>query len=192
VGAEITISSHSALNIAISPLYRKSGQDCIAIRTMVIARYRAESRVGHVVAKNNQEAPAMKSSGKQVPHTARAPRGDRRTGESAEGLLDQLFVWLDNSMVRQAAGELARECHLALWEATSQRAREMTRDAARSYIRDHAPEFLIRVVDVVLQRRRVRESLRRKILAEAAEQVVELVVKDLGRVKSRRGAARAA
>lgn len=134
----------------------------------------------------------MKTSGNRVQSTVRAPRSGRRSGDSTEGLLDQLFVWLDNSMVRQAGGELARECHIALWEATSQRAREMTRDEARGYIRAYAPEFLVREVDIVLQRRRVRDSLRRRILAEAAEQVVELVLKDVHRAKSRRSAARAA
>ena len=64
----------------------------------------------------------MKTSGNRVQSTVRAPRGGRRAGDSTEGLLDQLFVWLDNSMVRQAGGELARECHIALWEATCQRA----------------------------------------------------------------------
>ena len=42
------------------------------------------------------------------------------------------------------------------------------------------------------QRRRVRGALRQRILAEAAEQLVELVVKDVDRAKSRRMAGRAA
>ena len=132
----------------------------------------------------------MKTSGNRVQSTAQAPHGGQRAGDSTEDLLDQLFVWLDNSMVRQAGGELARECHIALWEATSEKAREMTRDEARGYIRAYAPEFLVREVDLVLQRRRVRESLRRRILAEATEQVVELVLKDVHRAKSRRPASR--
>ncbi len=126
----------------------------------------------------------MKTNGKPA-----RPAGPRRGSESPpEGVLDQLFVWLDNSLVRQTAGELARECHVALWKATCQRASELTRDEAREYIRDHAPEFLVQEVHAVLQRRRVRESLRRRILAEAAEQVVELVLKDLYRTKTRRAA----
>ena len=47
-------------------------------------------------------------------------------------------------------------------------------------------KFLQREVDLVLQRRRVGESLRQQILAEATEQLVELVVKDVFRFKSRR------
>ena len=109
-----------------------------------------------------------------------------------EGILDRLFAWLDSSLVRQAAGELARECHIALWEATCEKAREMSRDEARGYIRAFAPEFLVKEVDLVLQRRRVRESLKLRILAEATDQVVELVLKDVHRVKSRRPISRAA
>ena len=67
----------------------------------------------------------------------------------------------------------------------------MTREKARGQILAVSPEFLLRKVDVVLQRRRVRESLRRRILAEAAELVVELVLKDVHRAKSRRGTGRA-
>ena len=54
------------------------------------------------------------------------------------------------------------------------------------------PEFLRKEVDLVLQRRRVRESLRERILAEATEQLVELVVKDVYRTRSRQFVGRAA
>ena len=94
--------------------------------------------------------------------------------------------------MRQAGGELARECHAAVWEVTCEKARGMSRDEARGYIRAFAPEFLGKEVDLVLQRRRVRESLRQRILAEATEQLVELVVKDIYRTRSRRSVGRAA
>ena len=68
----------------------------------------------------------------------------------------------------------------------------MSRDEARGYIRAFAPEFLRKEVNLVLQRRRVRESLRQRILAEATEQLLELVVKDIHRTKSRRFVGRAA
>jgi len=110
----------------------------------------------------------------------------------SEGLLDRLFAWLDISLVRQAAGELARECHNAVWEATHEEARSMSRDEARGYVRAFAPEVLLREVDLVLQRRRVGEFLRQQILAEATEQLVELVVKDIHRFKSGRSIGRAA
>ena len=116
----------------------------------------------------------------------------RARNPSAENLLDRLFAWLDISLVRQAAGELARECHTAVWEVTCEKARGMSRDEARGYIRAYAPEFLLKEVDLVLQRRRVRESLRQRILAEATEQLIELVVKDVYRTKSRRSISRAA
>jgi len=127
----------------------------------------------------------MKSKSK--PLTAK-----HRSGSPNEGILDQLFAWLDNSLVRQAAGELARECHVALGEVTCEQARNMSREDAREYIRAAAPEFLVREVDFVLQRRRVRESLRLRIMADAMEQVVELVLKDLARTKPRRSIGRAA
>ena len=79
----------------------------------------------------------------------------RTTNPPAEGLLDRLFAWLDISLVRQAAGELARECHAAVWEVTYEKARGMSRDEAPGYIRAFAPEFLGKEVDLVLQRRRV-------------------------------------
>ncbi|MGA2259265.1 MAG: hypothetical protein ABSG53_31720 [Thermoguttaceae bacterium] len=123
---------------------------------------------------------------KQCPHPARTPN------LPSDGLLDRLFAWLDISLVRQAAGELARECHTAVWEATYEKARGMSRDEARGYIRAFAPEVLLKEVDLVLQRRRVGESLRYQILAEATEQLVELVVKDVYRFKSRRSIGRAA
>ena len=68
----------------------------------------------------------------------------------------------------------------------------MSRDEARGYIRAFAPEFLEKEVDLVLQRRRVRESLRARILAEATDQLVELVVKDVYHAKARRLLSRAA
>jgi hypothetical protein len=128
----------------------------------------------------------MKAKANQRPVTQNANH------EPGEGMLDRLFAWLDTSLVRQAAGELARECHVALWEATCERAREMSRDDARAHIRSFAPEFLVREVDMVLQRRRVRESLRLRILAEATDQVVELVLKDVSRTKVRRTLGKAA
>ena len=76
----------------------------------------------------------------------------RRPDLSTDGLLDRLFAWLDISLVRQAAGELARECHAAVWEATYEKARGMSRDEARGYVRAFAPEFLSKEVDLVLQR----------------------------------------
>jgi hypothetical protein len=121
--------------------------------------------------------------------TVRAPRTRNQPGEN---LLDRLFAWLDVSLVRQAAGELARECHAAVWEVTWEKACAMTRDEARGYVRAFAPEYLAKEVDLVLQRRRVRESLRLRILADATEQLVELVVKDLCRAKPRRSISRAA
>ena len=121
-----------------------------------------------------------------------SPRRTRRPNPPAEGVLDRLFVWLDMSLVRQAAGELARECHTAVCDATFEKTRGMSRAEARGYIRAYAPEFLLKEVDLVLQRRRVGESLRQQILAEATEQLVELVVKDVSRTRFRRSVSKAA
>jgi hypothetical protein len=107
-------------------------------------------------------------------------------------VFDRLFAWLDASLVHQAAGELARECHAAVWEAVGEQAIAMSRNEARGYIRAFAPEFLEKEVGLVLQRRRVRESLRQRIVLEATEQVVELILKDAHRSKLRRVVARAA
>lgn len=130
----------------------------------------------------------MNTTDKPKRHASRA----RTPNSPAEGLLDRLFAWLDISLVQQAAGELARECHVTVWEVTCEKARGMSRDEARGYIRAFAPEFLQLEVDLVLQRRKVRESLRQRILIEATDQVVELVLKDVFRTKARRSLGRAA
>jgi hypothetical protein len=117
---------------------------------------------------------------------ARAPKAQ------SEGVLDRLFAWLDVSLVRQAAGELARECQAAVLEVCCDKARAMSREEARGYIRAYAPEFLEKEVDLVLQRRRVRDSLRQRILVEAADQLVELVIKDIYRTRVRRATGKAA
>jgi hypothetical protein len=117
---------------------------------------------------------------------------NRSSNSSGESVFDRLFAWLDTSLIRQAGGELARECHAAVNELTCEQTRNMSRDEARGYIRAFAPEVLMKEVDLVLQRRRARESLRQQILAEAAEQLVELVIKDVSRIRSRRSVGRAA
>ena len=87
---------------------------------------------------------------KQPAHPACTPN------PPSEGLLDRLFAWLDMSLgAHRQRGELARECHTAVWEVTFEEARGMSRDEARGYIRAYAPEFLLKEVDLVLQRRRV-------------------------------------
>ena len=115
--------------------------------------------------------------------TSRKSRKNQEPGP--DNFLDQLFVWLDASLVRQSAGELARECQAAVWGHTCEKVRELTLAEAKEYIRAAAPEFLLREVDLVLQRRRVGESLRQRILAEATEQLATLVVKNLARSKGR-------
>ena len=91
----------------------------------------------------------------------------RITGPSSEGVLDRLFAWLDISLVRQAGGELARECHTAVWEATWEKARGMSRDElAGLYSRPSAGIPPQGSRSRPAGRRRVRESLRQRILAE--------------------------
>jgi hypothetical protein len=110
----------------------------------------------------------------------------------AEGVLDRLFAWLDISLVRQTAGELARECQAAVCEATCGKIRGLTAQEAREHIRAVAPKFLEKEVAMVLERRRVRESLRQRILAEAVDQLVEFVIKDVYRTRARRSLRKAA
>ena len=112
--------------------------------------------------------------------------GGGSPNSTAANIFDRLFAWLDSSLVRQAAGELARECHNAVWEATYENTHGMSRNEGRGYIRAFAPEFLAREIDLVMQRRRARESLRPRILMEAADQLVELVIEDVWRTKGRR------
>ena len=120
------------------------------------------------------------------------PKSRKKKSRGKDSFLDPLFVWLDASLVRQAAGELVSECHAALWGHAREKAGEMTLPEAKEYIRALAPEFLVREVDLVLQRRRVPESLRQRILAEATEHLVALVAKNLNRFKGRQPLTRVA
>ena len=110
----------------------------------------------------------MKASGKPAKPTARR---HSVAVANAEVVLT-FFVWLDNSLVLQTAGELyagVSPCPLGSHWRTG----DWHVAGRREYLRSRPPEFLVRKVAVVLQQRRVRESLRLRILAEAAEQVVE-------------------
>jgi hypothetical protein len=81
--------------------------------------------------------------------------------------------------VKQAAGEVARECRPALATHAGPKIASMTAAQSRGYLCALAPGFVAREVDAVLGRRRISLSLRARVAAEAVKQVVELVVNDL-------------
>ena len=104
-------------------------------------------------------------------------------------LLGSLFRWFHTPLIRQTGGEVARECHAALWDHTFARTRDMTAAQVRGYLRAIAPGFIAREIDAVLGRRRVRGSLRPQVLASAVQQVTELIVADVACVQARRSVA---
>lgn len=101
-------------------------------------------------------------------------------------LLDHLFAWIDAPLVRQAAGEVVRECRAALWDCVYKPTRGMTRPQARGYIRAIAPAFANHEVDAVLSRRRLGSYLRSQVVAAATVQLAEVVADDVSVVQSSR------
>ena len=96
-----------------------------------------------------------------------------------DDLLDTLHVRFHASLVSQTAGEVARECHHAVWRHVLARCGHMNAAQARGYVRAIASSFIVGEVDAVLCRRRTSFSLRGRVVAEAREQLVELIVDDL-------------
>jgi hypothetical protein len=90
-----------------------------------------------------------------------------------------------SSLIGQTAGEVARECRSAIWERILPRTRRMTPALAQGYVRAIAPGFILREVDAVMCRRRVRASVRSYVVAEATEQLIALIVDDIRRTQSR-------
>jgi hypothetical protein len=101
-------------------------------------------------------------------------------------LLGGLFRWFHAPLIRQTGGEVARECHAALWDHAFARAQDMTPAQVRGYIRAIAPGFITREIDAVLGRRRVRWSLRSQVLDAAIDQITELIVDDVVCIQARR------
>ena len=104
-----------------------------------------------------------------------------------DSLADLLFQWLDAPLVRQTAGEVARECHIAVWNHVYPKTHDVSHDQVRGYVRAVAPGFIVREVDTVLHRRRVSGTLRPRVVAEATEQLIELIASDLLCAQPRQG-----
>jgi hypothetical protein len=94
-------------------------------------------------------------------------------------LLDLLLHWLDAPLVKQAAGEVARECRLALWLHVRKPVRGMSLAQSRGYVRAVAPRFVGAEVDAVLSRRRASPALRPLVVAQAIEEVLDLLADDI-------------
>jgi hypothetical protein len=96
-------------------------------------------------------------------------------------VLDAAFQWIDMPLVRQAAGEVARECRVAVCNHVYGPTRGMSRAQVRGYVRAAAPGFVVGEVDAVLNRRRVGLYLRRQVAVESVEQLIDMVVDDVFR-----------
>jgi len=116
----------------------------------------------------------------------------RQSPARPDGLLDWLFNWLDTSLIQQTAGELARECHSEIWEKLGDDLGLMTPAKAREYVQEFALEAVNAEVKAIMQRHRVRAVLQPQVVSHAVEQLVELVVKDVARLRPLRRAGRRA
>ncbi|MGA2035033.1 MAG: hypothetical protein ABSG68_22520 [Thermoguttaceae bacterium] len=96
-----------------------------------------------------------------------------------DGLLDAVFGWLNGPLVKQTAGEVARESHADAWTCLYERTCGMSLPQARGYIRAQAAEFIAAEVDTVLARRRIGPYLRPQIVDEAIEQLIAMLVEDV-------------
>jgi hypothetical protein len=92
---------------------------------------------------------------------------------------EMFLQWLDARLVKQAAGEVARECRAALAARAVSSIGHTGAPQCRGYLRALAPVFVVREIDAVLSRRRISRSLRAAVFAEAIEQAIELVVDDI-------------
>jgi hypothetical protein len=110
----------------------------------------------------------------------------------ADRLFDLLVQWLEAPIIRQTAGEVARECREPLWEHVHGRIGGMTPAQARGYIRAIAPDFVCDEVDAVLSRRRASVYVRPRVIDQAVEGLLDLLADDILFAQRPRNAARLA
>ncbi len=121
-----------------------------------------------------------------------ARKSQTRQDREQDGFLDQLFVWLDASLVCQTAGELVRGCQSTILRQFREKVAGLPLAEAKGHIQTTILDVLRQEVDGVLQRRSVRASLRERILHQAAEQIAATIAKDLARSRPHRNRLRAA
>jgi hypothetical protein len=109
------------------------------------------------------------------------PVNAAKTASWFDRLFDSILQWINAPLVRQAAGEVARECRTAVLDHVYPRTRAMSRAQVRGYVRAWAPAFVLEEVDAVLSRRRTGIHLRQQVGAEAVEQLIDMVVDDVFR-----------
>ena len=107
----------------------------------------------------------------------------------ADRLFDVVFQWIQAPVIRQAAGEVARECHEAIWRQAHARVSGMSVAQGRGYLRALAPGFVCNEVDAVLSRRRASPYIRGQVIAQAIEQVLDLLADDILYAQPRRASA---
>jgi hypothetical protein len=103
----------------------------------------------------------------------------------ADRLLDSLSLWVDAPLMKQAAGEVARECRLEVLDHVREKTWGMSPARVRGYVRAVAPQFVVAEVDAVLSWRRAGAHLRPYVIAEAIEQLIDLVADDLRHTRPR-------
>jgi hypothetical protein len=96
----------------------------------------------------------------------------------ANAVLPFLVPGYRSRLIEQAGGEIARECRADLWNRVRQQTIGMSIPEIRGYVRAHAAGIAESQIDLVLDRRSLRASLRTHVLASSIDQLVGMAVRD--------------
>jgi hypothetical protein len=88
------------------------------------------------------------------------------------------FPWHRVRWIKQAGGEVARECRTQLWQRVRRSALGMSTPELRGYARAHAAVVAATQVDQVLARRSLRPNLRDRVLSSSVDQLVAMAIHD--------------
>ena len=98
---------------------------------------------------------------------------------TANGLLGILFPWHNGGLVKQVAGEVARQCRAGLWRRVYPHAANMSIAQIRGYVRSHAAGCVDEEVSCSLSRRRLNPALHRRVTDAAVDQLILMLAHDI-------------
>ena len=94
-------------------------------------------------------------------------------------LIKFLAPWQTVHLVEHAAGEVARQCRVSLWQRVYPRTANMGIAEIRGYVRAQAAGCVGNEVDQALCRRRLKPALHTKVADGAIDQLVRMVAHDV-------------
>ena len=97
----------------------------------------------------------------------------------AESILRFLFPWDKDSLARQAAGQIARQCRDGLVRRVYPRTANMSMAEVRGYLRAHATGCVVAEVDRAVQNGRLQLALHKRVTQHAIDQLVAAVAHDV-------------